>query len=107
VSVKRLWFRRYMHELGFEWIATMKIGSGCKLHLADGELPMGRLIVSVSKHYTAVIDGVLHDTHDPRRKPVRLRLLEDRTGVLPPQHDGRVKIGRARQRARLLCAACG
>jgi hypothetical protein len=29
-------FRRYMHELGFEWIATMKIGSGCKVHLADG-----------------------------------------------------------------------
>jgi hypothetical protein len=66
VSVKRLWFRRYMHELGFEWMATMKIGSGCKAHLAGGELPMGRLIVSVSKHY-AVIDGVLHDTYDPSR----------------------------------------
>jgi hypothetical protein len=26
---------------------------------------MGRLIVSVSKHYTAVIDSVLYDTHDP------------------------------------------
>jgi hypothetical protein len=28
---------------------------------------MGRLIVSVSKHYTAVIDSVLYDTHDPTR----------------------------------------
>ena len=43
----------------------MAIGSGCKVHLADSELPFGRLVVSVSKHYTAVIDGVVHDTHDP------------------------------------------
>jgi hypothetical protein len=31
------------------------------------ELPAGRLVVSVSKHYTAVLDGVIHDTHDPQR----------------------------------------
>src|ERR1700730_2873392 len=31
------------------------------------ELPPGRLVVSVSKHLTAVIDGVIHDTHDPSR----------------------------------------
>jgi len=43
----------------------MAIGSRCKVHLADGELPPGRLVVSVSKHYAAVIDGVIHDTHDP------------------------------------------
>lgn len=38
------------------------------MHLADGELPPGRLIVAVSRHYTAVIDGVVHDTHDPQRR---------------------------------------
>jgi hypothetical protein len=37
------------------------------VHLADGELPAGRLVVAVSKHYTAVIDGVIHDTHNPSR----------------------------------------
>lgn len=45
----------------------MFVGSGCKVHLTDGELPKGRLIVNVSKHLTAVIDGVIHDTHDPQR----------------------------------------
>jgi hypothetical protein len=45
----------------------MKIGSGCRVHLADGELPMGWLIVRCSRHLTAVIDGVIHDTHDPQR----------------------------------------
>lgn len=62
VYVTRLWFKRYMTELGFVWVPTMTIGSGCKVHLSPGELPAGRLVVSVSKHYTAVIDGVIHDT---------------------------------------------
>jgi hypothetical protein len=65
--VRRLWFKEYVALLGFEWVPTMLIGSGCKVHLADGELPMGRLVVAVSKHYTAVIDGVIHDTYDPSR----------------------------------------
>jgi hypothetical protein len=29
---------------------------------------MGKLIVAVSKHYTTVIDGVIHDTHNPQRE---------------------------------------
>lgn len=45
----------------------MHVGSGCKVHLADGELPTGRLVVAVSKHYTAVIDGVIRDTWDQQR----------------------------------------
>lgn len=60
--------RKYLTALGWTWTPTMHIGSGCKVHLTDGELPMGRLIVSVSKHLTAVIDGVIHDTHDPQRE---------------------------------------
>lgn len=67
INVRRKWFKDYMARLGWKWVATMGIGTGCKVHLTDGELPMGRLIVSVSKHYTAVIDGVIHDTHDPQR----------------------------------------
>jgi hypothetical protein len=61
-------FKRYMASIGWVFVPTMRIGSGCTVHLHDGELPMGRLIVSVSKHYTAVIYGVIHDTHNPQRE---------------------------------------
>jgi hypothetical protein len=68
VHTNRKWFRDYMQALGFVWVPTMKIGQGCTTHLVHGELPMGRLVVSVSKHVTAVIDGVIRDTHDPSRE---------------------------------------
>lgn len=68
ILTTRQWFKDYMKELGFVWVATMHIGSGCKVHLHDGELPDGRLVVAVSKHYTAVIDQVIHDIYDPRRE---------------------------------------
>lgn len=59
--------RKIMAHLGWRWVNTMTIGSGCKVHLRDGELPMGRLVVSVSKHEVAVIDGVIHDLRDCSR----------------------------------------
>ena len=71
IFVKRKWFKDYMQSLGFEWVATMQIGSGCKVHLTPDELPKGRLVVSVSKHYTSVIDGVLNDTFDCSRDGTR------------------------------------
>lgn len=67
IHTSRLWFKDYMANLGFFWVPTMQIGSGCKVHLTEGELPAGRLVVAVSRHYTAVIDGVIHDTYDPQR----------------------------------------
>lgn len=60
--------RRYMESIGWRWVPTMFVGQGCKVHLDAKELPAGRLVVSVSKHCTALIDGVIHDTHDPRRE---------------------------------------
>lgn len=63
--------RRIMQNLGWEWVATMGIGTGCKVHLRDGELPMGRLVVNVSKHSVAVIDGIVHDIYDPSRNGTR------------------------------------
>jgi hypothetical protein len=60
-----------MESLGWKWTPTMQIGSGCTVHLRADELPSGRLIVSVSKHLTAVIDGVIHDTHDCSRRGTR------------------------------------
>jgi hypothetical protein len=68
INVGRKWFKDYMTGLGFTWTPTMRIGQGCKVHLAEDELPSGRLVVSVSKHYTAVIDGVVNDTYNPERQ---------------------------------------
>jgi hypothetical protein len=63
--------RRYLASLGWTWVPTMRIGSGCTVHLRAGELPSGRLIVSVSRHVVAVIDGTIHDTHDSSRDGMR------------------------------------
>jgi hypothetical protein len=49
----------------------MRVGSGCRVHLRADELPPGRLIVRVSKHVAAVIDGVIHDTFDCSRGGTR------------------------------------
>jgi hypothetical protein len=68
VRTRRKWFRDYMCGLGFTWVPTMRVGQGCTTHLAQGELPMGRLVVSLSKHAAAVLDGVIHDTFDPSRE---------------------------------------
>jgi len=70
INTDRKWFKDYMRSLGFRWVPTMGIGSGCKVHLQAGELPLGRLVVSVSRHYTAVIDGKIHDTHNPQRATI-------------------------------------
>lgn len=54
--------RRIMQDLGWVWTPTMGIGSGCRVHLRADQLPTGRLVVQVSKHLLAVVDGVIHDT---------------------------------------------
>lgn len=71
ISVKRTWFKDYMKSLGFTWVSTMQIGSGCKVHLKKEELPKGKLVAVVSKHFVAVIDGVIHDTYDCSREGTR------------------------------------
>ena len=67
INTNRNWFKEYLKELGFKWVSTMKIGQGCKVHLRADELPKGTLIVSLSRHFAAVIDGVLNDTYDCSR----------------------------------------
>ena len=64
-------FHNYILCQGFDWVPTMKIGAGCQVHLLANELPTGKLIVKVSKHLTAVIDGVIQDTHNPSRNGKR------------------------------------
>jgi hypothetical protein len=69
-GVYRKVYEPYLLSLGFKWTPTMKIGQGCKVHLLKEELPSGTLVVAVSKHLVAVIDGVIHDTANPQRGPV-------------------------------------
>jgi hypothetical protein len=48
----------YLKSIGWEFTPT----KGRKIRLRADELPSGRLIVWVSGHFTAVVDGVIHDT---------------------------------------------
>jgi hypothetical protein len=64
-------YRPYLKSLGYEFVPTMSIGSGCRVHLRTEELPKGRIIARLSRHLCAVIDGVVHDTYDPSRKGKR------------------------------------
>lgn len=71
-GVRRSTVKRYLVALGWEFKALMGIGTGCKVHLRADELPKsGRLILSLSKHYCAFIDGVIHDLYDPSRDGTR------------------------------------
>jgi hypothetical protein len=70
-GVQRRVYDRYLFDHGWTWTPTMKVGQGCTVHLRADELPGGRLVVRVSRHMCAVIDGVIHDTHDPSRAGTR------------------------------------
>ncbi|OYY52944.1 MAG: hypothetical protein B7Y05_24105, partial [Polynucleobacter sp. 24-46-87] len=52
-------------------VPTMQIGQGCQVHLRASELPKGVLIVKVSKHLSAIVNGVIQDTHNPSRGGTR------------------------------------
>ena len=64
-------FKKVMLHLGFKWQPTMQIGSGCTVHLKADELPKGRIVCNVSRHYVAVVDGIIQDTYDPSRNGTR------------------------------------
>ena len=64
-------YKKYLKDLGFTWIATMGIGTGCKVHLRSDELPSGTIICRLSRHICAVIDGVIQDTYDCSRDGTR------------------------------------
>lgn len=70
-GVRKDTIRRYLKSLGWRWVPTMFIGQGCTVHLRVDELPAGRLIVQASRLLTAVIDGVIQDTHDCSRAGTR------------------------------------
>lgn len=63
--------QRIMADLGREWVPTMTVGSGCRVHLDPAELPDADLMVRVSKHITTMVRGVVRDTYDPSRGGTR------------------------------------
>jgi len=64
-------YQSWLESIGWRWYPTMKIGQGCTVHLRADELPPGRIIARLSGHMCAVIDGIVHDTGDPRRAGTR------------------------------------
>ena len=66
-GVRKKVYHKYLIKNGFEWIPTMKIGQGCKVHLHRSELPSGILVLRLSRHLTCMIDGVIYDTYNPQR----------------------------------------
>lgn len=70
---KKVW-KKYIEEvLGWRKVSCSGIGSGCKVHLNENELPKkGTYIIQVSKHLTVVKDGVLIDTFDCTRDGERM-----------------------------------
>lgn len=71
-GVPRKVYDPYLAGLGWEWVPTMGIGTGCKVHLTDDELPMyDRMILRLSRHLTAIVGDTIRDTHDPSRDGTR------------------------------------
>lgn len=64
-------YQGVLESMGWEWVPTMKIGTGCTVHLRADELPSGKIIARLSRHVVAVIDGVVHDIHDSTRDGTR------------------------------------
>lgn len=64
-------YKKYLSDQGFTWVPTMRVGAGTTVHLRASELPSGKILVSVSRHMVAMVDGVIHDDHDPSRGGTR------------------------------------
>lgn len=60
-------FTRYMQANGWAWIGMQSRRNSPPVKFCRGSLPGGRIIVAISGHYSAVIDGVIHDTYDGSR----------------------------------------
>ena len=59
-------FKDWMVANGFVWTPCSGIGVKTSVHFIEGELPKGRLVCSVTKHYVAVVDNKVYDTWDSR-----------------------------------------
>lgn len=59
--------QKVMKHFGGVWKPCMKIGTGCKVHLTESELPEGTIICSVTHHVVCIKDRVIYDNHNPSR----------------------------------------
>lgn len=66
-GVHRGTYEALLKAYGWSWKATMGIGTGTTVHMREDELPGGTIIVRLSKHVAAVVNGILYDTHDCTR----------------------------------------
>ena len=55
-------------ELGWIHHSTMQYQKGVSMHLTEDEIPMGNLIVDLSRHLTNVKDKVIYDTYNCSEK---------------------------------------
>jgi hypothetical protein len=61
-------YEKYLEKIGFTKRGTPRDERNRKIRLCDWQFRNGRAVVNVSGHLTAVIDGVVQDTWDCRRK---------------------------------------
>lgn len=59
--------KQYIADQGWVWTPTARIGARAIVRMRKSDLPKGRIIVRLTGHYAAIVDGVLHDTHDCTR----------------------------------------
>ena len=64
--IKNKAFENWMVANGFVCAGCSGIGVKASVHFIEGELPKGRLVCSVAKHYVAVVDNKVYDTWDSR-----------------------------------------
>ena len=64
-------FGPYLRWLGWEYVVRPVVTNGKPLRLRSGALPPGHLIVLLSNHLVAVINGVIHDTHNSALRGMR------------------------------------
>lgn len=67
LGVNREAYEPFLLDLGWTWTPLLQIGQAERVHLVADELPGGRIICALSRHLSAVVDGVIHDTFDPSR----------------------------------------
>lgn len=65
--------KRYIERvLGWIWVPCMGIGTGCQVHLKEGELPeKGSYILNLSGHFSCWKNNSLYDTYDCSRRGTR------------------------------------
>ena len=70
-GIHRVTFDKIAEHYGLEWVGIMKVGQGVTVHVRADELPRGRMVLNLSRHFAAYCDGAVLDTHDPRRSGTR------------------------------------